>query len=126
MAARAEAKIFQPSLDGCVSTRFSNQAICASSMITSCDVYLASREPSSGEAASSVFSAIWRENCALGLPWMRQKASRCLLVRGELVDALEVVVAADLVVRPKLPRNSAAAAGRRAHEEPAVFSGSTD
>ena len=69
-------KIFQPSLDGCVSTRFSNQAICASSMITSCDVYLASRKTVDPRPTSSVFSAIWRENCALGLPWMRQKASR--------------------------------------------------
>mmetsp|Transcript_5713 Transcript_5713/g.16879 ORF Transcript_5713/g.16879 Transcript_5713/m.16879 type:complete len:259 (+) Transcript_5713:987-1763(+) len=69
-------KSFQPSADGCSSSRFSNQAICSSSMMTSCDVYRASRNTVLPRPTSSVLSAISRTNCGVGLPWIRMNASR--------------------------------------------------
>mmetsp|Transcript_34125 Transcript_34125/g.81174 ORF Transcript_34125/g.81174 Transcript_34125/m.81174 type:complete len:203 (-) Transcript_34125:422-1030(-) len=69
-------KIFQPSADGCDSTMSSNHLSCSSSMVTSWLVYFAVRKTVEPSPTSSVFSAICRLNCMVGLPWMRSIALR--------------------------------------------------
>mmetsp|Transcript_675 Transcript_675/g.1593 ORF Transcript_675/g.1593 Transcript_675/m.1593 type:complete len:204 (-) Transcript_675:262-873(-) len=60
-------KIFQPSVEGCALSVSSNHSIWASSMVTSCEVYLAALNTVEPNPTRSVFSAIWRLNCGWGL-----------------------------------------------------------
>mmetsp|Transcript_95191 Transcript_95191/g.296344 ORF Transcript_95191/g.296344 Transcript_95191/m.296344 type:complete len:204 (-) Transcript_95191:469-1080(-) len=69
-------KIFQPSWAGWLDTMSSNHLSWASSMVTSCDVYLALRKTVEQRPTRRVFSATWRQNCGVGFLWMRKKASK--------------------------------------------------
>mmetsp|Transcript_1789 Transcript_1789/g.3567 ORF Transcript_1789/g.3567 Transcript_1789/m.3567 type:complete len:203 (+) Transcript_1789:1421-2029(+) len=69
-------KTFQPSMAGWFFTRSSNQRHCSSSMVTSCDVYLALRKTVELRPTRRTLSATWRQNCGDGFLWMRRKASR--------------------------------------------------
>ena len=69
-------KIFQPSAAGWVETTSSNHASCSSSIVTSCDVYLAPRKTVEPRPTSSVFSATSRLNCIVGLLCALSIASR--------------------------------------------------
>mmetsp|Transcript_15373 Transcript_15373/g.38553 ORF Transcript_15373/g.38553 Transcript_15373/m.38553 type:complete len:201 (-) Transcript_15373:265-867(-) len=69
-------KIFQPSSAGCDSTISSNHFICASSIVTSCEVYLAERNTVEPSPTRRVLSATCRANCIVSFLWMRLKAAR--------------------------------------------------
>mmetsp|Transcript_16554 Transcript_16554/g.32657 ORF Transcript_16554/g.32657 Transcript_16554/m.32657 type:complete len:204 (+) Transcript_16554:1393-2004(+) len=69
-------KIFQPSVEGCSLSTSSNHTIWASSMVTSCEVYLASLKTVEPSPTRSVFSAIRRLNCAWGLLCSLRNISR--------------------------------------------------
>mmetsp|Transcript_77563 Transcript_77563/g.215542 ORF Transcript_77563/g.215542 Transcript_77563/m.215542 type:complete len:204 (-) Transcript_77563:494-1105(-) len=69
-------KSFQPSWAGWLTTRSSNHLSWASSMATSCDVYLAARKTVELRPTRRVLSAIWRQNCGVGLRWILRNASR--------------------------------------------------
>merc|ERR1719440_316186 len=75
-------KTFQPSSAGYLAISSLNHATCSSSTTTSCEVYCAERNLVEPRPISTVFSAIWCENCAVVLsqfstaPSSRRYASR--------------------------------------------------
>mmetsp|Transcript_16933 Transcript_16933/g.51232 ORF Transcript_16933/g.51232 Transcript_16933/m.51232 type:complete len:207 (+) Transcript_16933:1298-1918(+) len=115
-------KSFQPSSAGFEATNSSNQRSCASSIDTSCDVYLAARKMVEVSPTSTVFSAISRTKCGVGLPWIRQKASRLASsVSNSSMPSRSWFPPTTSYGTPKEPRYSAASSWQR--EVPAKSSG---